>query len=138
MSNVIPLRHPKEPNYERMCRHCHMRRPLSWQPNCEEHAYVGEVYDALFETEVECARHEDCDCAPRIETQTARAEVAMDPIGEEWLIGGVMVITPGGRLRTPTRSEAGRAEEALIAAAERALELDRKKHDALPFVTETL
>ncbi len=137
MDNVIPLKHPAEPFRNSLCRHCHMRQPLNWQPNCEAHAYVGEQFRATIVRIVECTRHEECD-EGRPQELDVHAEVAFDPIGEEWLVSEIWATDDRGRVQTLSRDDESDALSALVAEAERARELDQMKRDRLPFVEEVL
>jgi hypothetical protein len=104
---------------------------LSWQPYCEHHRLVGETFDATIEVERECSRHEVCGCANVPEMWSVRAEVAENPVEEEWCVGEILAVDPRGDVRTLAREDIWSAEDALIAAAERATPM---RHSPIPYV----
>ncbi len=128
MNAITPLKHPAE--RRRSCRHCGSVHALAWQPNCEAHAYVGPVFDVPVEL------HSDDGDREIIEHVTAKAIVTMDPIEQEWLIGPVKAKDSHGRPRTLDRNELLAAEDALMWAAQKAIDDESAKSAGLPFVVD--
>jgi hypothetical protein len=114
----------------RVCREC-TDEAMSWQPNCEAHRYVGEVLEAEIDVELPiCTRHLTCSDGERTETWRVTAEVASDPIEEEFLISEIVVMEPKDAdvlFGRPLYD----AEWALMGVAN--ARLDARQKEALPY-----